>query len=205
MASSSRRWRATAALLAATCLGCWTGRIFEAGRVREQVIDFRGAALGRDSLRLDYTVELSGRGTAPGRRAERAASMSLAALSAEPAYPVDAFPLERISSGSPLEGARPIPILDAAAVPEAQHAALPSGPATDPWLLRLENSASGHELLRLCPGDGAACVGQLYSAALYRDHTAWWVYPLLPLGVAVDIALLPFQFVTTAPFFLLGD
>jgi hypothetical protein len=217
MASSSKLPSATcqraalvALLLTTAAPSCWTGRIFQAGRVRESVVEYRAAGLTQDSLRLDYTALLEGGGSG-GRLQPRAARVGLAALRAEPEHPVDAFPLERVSPDArvpgevPLalvrEGQRPVPN-GQRLVREGEAAA---GPGAESLVVRVETDPQGHQLLRLCPSAAGPCVGQLYSAALYRDRTAWWVYPLLPLGIVVDAALLPLQLVTTAPFFLAGD
>jgi len=217
MASSSRLPRATrqraalvALLLTTAAPGCWTGRIFQAGRVRESVAEYRAAGLTQDSLRVDYTALLEGGGS--GRRLQpRAARVGLAALRAEPEHPVDAFPLERVSPDAPAPGEVPLALVRGGRRPVRggqrpvrEEEAAP-GRGAESLVLRVEIDSQGHQLLRLCPSGAGPCVGHLYSAALYRDRTAWWVYPLLPLGIVVDAVLLPLQLVTTAPFFLAGD
>lgn len=188
MGCSSRRLGA-AALLWLALPGCWTGRLFEAGRVRESVLEYRSAALEGDRLRVEYTAELDG--LFSSRREPRAALLPLAALRAQPPLPVDAFPVERVTPGSPAS-ASPAP---ATRVPQPSR--------DDPELLRLEpGPPSG---FRLCRAAGGPCSARFYSAALYRDRTAWWVYPLLPLSVALDAALFPLQVVSVGPFFVLGD
>lgn len=211
MASSSRPQRVAlvALLLTSALSGCWTGRIFQAGRVRESVLEVHAAGLTQSCLRLDYRAELEGGGSS--RRLEpRAVRIELAALRAQPEYPVDAFPLEREPPGTREPGEVPVPIVPEGSEPEregrepAREAGAAPPDSTGAMLVRVETDAQGNQLLRLCPATGA-CIGQLYTAALYRDRTAWWVYPLLPFGVVVDAALLPLQLVTTAPFFLAGD
>ena len=196
MASSSRRAATLLLLLAFASSGCWTGRLFEAGRVRESVVGYRGAALDGDTLRLDYTVELSGAGVE--RREPRSARIRISDMRMRPEHPVDAFPLTPLDPDGPPAEAPPLPILAPGKGPP------PAGAA---FVVRVETTPAGHEVLRLCPAraDASPCEGSLYAAALYRDRTAWWVYPLAPIGAAVDVALLPLQLITTAPFFVAGD
>lgn len=196
MASSSRHFAIGALLLLATT-GCWTGRLFEAGRVRESVLEVRSAALDGERLHLEYTAELVGLGSR--RRAPRAATLELAALRVRPEYPVDTFPLERVAPGG--FGGRELPL--ALVTPEAP--APPPADAGPTLLVELEEGGGRPRSVRLCPRAGAPCLPPFRSAALYRDRTAWWVYPLLPLSGALDAALFPFHLVTVGPFFVLGD
>jgi hypothetical protein len=193
MASSSRSL-AIGALLLLAATGCWTGRVFEAGRVRESVLEYRSAALDGEQLHLEYTAELVG--LVSRCREPRAATLALAALRAQPEVPVDVFPLERVAPGG--FAGRPLPL---AAVAPGD----PPAPAAGPELLVELEEDGRPRSVRLCPRAGASCLPPFYSAALYRDRTAWWVYPLLPFSAALDAALFPLSMVTVAPFFVLGD
>lgn len=198
MASSSRaRVTAAALLLAFASSACWTGRIYEAGRVREAVVAYHSIALDGESLRVDYSVDLTGSrgGSRPG--GARSVAIPLAALEAEPELPVDAFPVE------PLPAARGEPGGSIQLMLREAESPAPAAPARPLALVAVRDGR--HEGFRLCAGSGAPCRGRFHSATLYRDHTAWWVYPLLPFGVALDAALVPLQLVSVSPFFLFGD
>ncbi len=183
-----------AGALAATLCGCWSGRVFEAGRLRESVISYDRSFVGPDHIRLDYSVETTdawGHARAPGRRA---AIVPRAAITALPETPVDAVPVERIDpSDAPGPGLRPAPVL----------AESPSSPLSTQEYVELIVADGQQQGFRLCK-DGA-CEGLFRSQILYRDRTAWWVYPLLPFAGALDMALMPLQVISLSPFFLLGD
>jgi hypothetical protein len=196
MASSSRTL-AIGALLLLASTGCWTGRLFEAGRVRESVLEYRSAALDGEQLHLEYTAELVGLHSR--RRAPRAATLPLAALRARPELPVDGFPLQRVAPGG--FAGRQLP-LDVVAPGDPPAAPTDGGPAL---LVLAEPEGRPPGSVRLCPRPGAPCLPPFHSAALYRDRTAWWVYPLLPFSAALDAVTFPLSMVTVAPFFLLGD
>ena len=201
MVSSSSRLAVTA-LAALSAAGCWTGRLFEVGRLCESVTSYRAATLSGDSLRIDYTVERSGVLPFPAARGDRTASLPLAALLAVPAYPVDAFPIQQLVRGATTEHDVPLRMV-VGECPRMRHGEPEI--TTAPLVVGVPIHA-GHGLgLCICPQAHAACVGYLPSEALYRDGTAWWVYPLLPVALAIDIALFPIQVISVSPFFLVGD
>jgi hypothetical protein len=72
-----------------------------------------------------------------------------------------------------------------------------------PFVEVIEGEA-GDRGFRLCT-DAGPCQRMFHSEALYRDRTAWWVYPLLPLSGALDVVFLPIHAIGLAPFFLIGD
>lgn len=200
MASSSSRL-AAAALAALLAAGCWTGRLFEAGRLRESVISYDAVTLSGASLRIEYTVERSGRLPPAPSRGRRTASVPLAALSALPARPVDAFPVQRGCDATPEHGVALRMVVGECPTTRRGD---PEG-ATAPLLVAIATEAGRSPGLCICPLGGGACVGYLPSEALYRDATAWWVYPLIPVAVAIDVAVFPLQLVSLSPFFLVGD
>ena len=149
--------------------------------------------LGPDEIGLDYSVETTdarGHARAPGRRA---AIIPRAALTTIAETPVDAVAVERIdpvarrAPGSGRLRAGRVVVLA----------------AVDEEFVEVIVAAGRQRGFRLCR-DGA-CGGLFRSQILYRDRTAWWVYPLLPFSGALDIALTPLQVISVSPFFLVGD
>lgn len=179
--------------LAAALSGCWTGRVYELGRLRESVVSYDRAALRKDRILLDYTVEIRGRDGVARERARRAVEIPRAALSARPEHAVDAFPLTRLEATDAARAGRPLVLWREPAPPPDGN-----GP-----FLALVPGEPGPAGFLLCQQE--LCEGRFHSEALYRDHTAWWVYALVPFSAALDAALFPGQAVSLAPFFLLGD
>jgi hypothetical protein len=181
-------------VLGAGVCGCWSGRVFEAGRLRESVVRYDRSFIGPDRIRLDYSVEITdawGRKQAPRRRA---AVVPRAAITAVPELPVDAVCVEEVDpSSEPGPDLRPAPVL-------AESSASPPPQQEFVELIVADGQQQG---FRLCTDD--ACEGLFRSQILHRDRTAWWVYPLLPFAGAVDLALMPLQVISLSPFFLLGD
>lgn len=190
--------RAAGLLLAASLLlqsGCWTGRVYELGRVRESVWSYERAWLDRDQILLDYRVELADRHRRPRSRASRAVAIPRRALRAEPELPVDAFPVREIRAGRVEPGAAtPLPVVEAQ---DAQR-------GVEAPFLEVVAGETGVSGFRLCL-DAETCRRPFRSEALYRDRTAWWVYPLLPFSAALDVAFIPLHAIGLAPFFLMGD
>jgi hypothetical protein len=181
-------------LLSFLAAGCWSGHLFEMGRVRESVVAYHGAFSDGERLLLDYSVELADWRGRPLRHERRAAAVPVAALSAAPELPVDAFPLERVRlSEARSSEDRRLPLVAADTA---------DAPAGAPYVALLDGD--GRHGFMLCAAHDR-CQAVFHSEALYRDRTAWWVYPILPFSVALDLALLPGQVIGVAPFFLLGE
>lgn len=175
--------------------GCWTGRVYERGRIRESVLSYDQAMLDGDRIVVAYTVELVDADGALLETGRRIVGIPRGAIAAVPEVPVDAFPFEVLDADLGLEiQGQPIPL-----VQESREA----DPRDTPWL----EVIAGQERPRgFYVNTGAAIRdGFFRSEALYRDRTAWWVYVLVPFSAAVDVALLPLQVVSVAPFFVLGD
>ncbi len=179
MAGSSRP-PILALLALLLCGGCVSGRLFEAGRVSESVVAYERAHVRETALVVAYTVQVESALGGTRGRAERAARIPLEALAADPPHPVDSFPLEPVRRDHLQEGEEPaeLEILPGDGVPAG---------------------------FRLCEPLRGDCLGPFYSGALYRDRTAWWVWPVLPAAAVADVLLMPVHLVMTAPFFLLGD
>jgi hypothetical protein len=198
----SSRGLALAVFMVIAIPGCWTGRLIEWGRLRESVVTFTNAALDGEELRLDYTVEVSDANEQLRSIEERSATVGLAALVTRPEQPVDQFSIKRVSAGS--RTGREVPI----ALAIGQRGAWPEGTGgvlSAPMVLVVDEQDGRHMGFRLCPIAGDQCQGHLYSAALYRDHVAWWVYPIAPITAIVDLALIPAQAVTLPLLLYYGD
>jgi hypothetical protein len=201
MVSFSSRLAATA-LAALSAAGCWTGRLFEVGRLSESVATYHAVTLSGGSLRIDYTVERFGRLLLVPSRGRRTASVPLAALSARPAYPVDAFPIQQQVRDTTREHGVPLRMV-VGECPRTRGGEPEE--TTAPLVVAIPTEAGRGLGLCICSRAGGPCAGYLPSEALYRDGTAWWVYPLIPVAVAIDIAVVPLQLVSASPFFLVGD
>jgi hypothetical protein len=182
--------------------GCWTGHLIESGRVRESVLTYRGAALDGELLRLDYTVErIDARHDRKGPE-ERSALVALADLDAKPEHAVDAFPLRRIPPDERSDGEIPLIVVEAGS--QATLASARSPDLGSP-IVEVDSTDGRHEGFRLCSEEGAPCPAHFHSGALTEHTLSWWVYPLAPFAVGVDLALLPLQALTLPPLLLLSD
>jgi len=193
-----------AALTAAP--GCWTGHLIEAGRRHESVSVYSSAALEQEALRLDYEVEISNSRGEPLSTSNRSARVALADLAAQPEWPVDEIRVDKLS---PSAGNRPpteesSPIALGVGPPNSTLASLGSSNPSDQVLV-IDESGGRHTGFSLCPPTGTECQGRFHSEALYRNHIAWWVYPVIPFTIVVDVALLPFQVVTVPIMIATGD
>jgi hypothetical protein len=206
--------------------GCWTGQLIESARLHERVRTYERIAVVGEEIHLDYTAEVTTRlpdrdddrtFDAPRPSKLRGAVFPLSEMTVVPEHPVDAFPLERTAFGVREGQALPIVI-------EPEVAASPRSKATDlgftPPILetpslqtnppasvvaRVDRRDGRHQGFRLCSTTGDPCVGYFYSAALYDDPLAWWVYPAAPFAVALDIAMLPFQVLTLPVLLVVSD
>lgn len=188
-------WRITAGLLALLSLslapGCATPRLLEVSARTERAVSYRQAWTDGERLWLRYETE---RLDAHGRRVGggvREASLALADTDPRQGTPIDALPIEHLEASQiPLHG------LEALAVASA-----PNGPG--PTLL-VVRAAGRHESFRLLHVPGQPEGASVPSGALVQRHTAWWAWPLLPLTLVYDAAVVPFVTLVSLPF-LLGD
>jgi hypothetical protein len=167
----------------------------------ESVLRYRAIEVEGEKLRIDYTVERSGILVVPSR-GERRATLPIAALEGAEEIPVDALPVDigparpALPAGAPLE-------LRVAATGARGRVGACEGPGA---LAAVVESRDGRDAgFRLVRDGGGPCLHSFRSAALYRDGTSWWVPPLMPVALAVDLALLPVQLVTLGPFLLLSE
>ena len=110
MDSSSRAWLLALAAAAWLLPGCWTGRVYERGRIRESVLSYDSALLDGDRIRLEYSVELIDANGALLETGRRIVAIPRGAIGATPEVPVDAFPVEAIDPDADVEAPRsPLP------------------------------------------------------------------------------------------------
>jgi hypothetical protein len=193
MGGFTRRGKAWAALALVTLgnEGCVTGHLFDAALRREQPVSYHDALVDGDRLTLGYAALVtndSGKGLA---RKERRAALSLTALRRHD-LPVEAFPVEHLADDSPLTGRR-------------LALATEDGRGGGPAYLEIETAPDGRETRFVLHDSDAGPYAPFYSVALTRTSTAPWVYPLLPLGAAVDLATFPILLVFFPVVLLIGD
>jgi len=184
--------RLVVALLALGIQGCLTGHLLDAARRREQPVAYREAFVDGDRLLLGYTALVTDDLGAPLAHRERRAALALADLRRGDRT-VDAFLVVRLPDDAPLRGQ-----------PVALRAADAGGRDGSPFLA-IERGAGDRPVLFVlhAPGDGP--YQPFYSAALTRTRTAVWVYPLLPLSLAVDVATDPVLLFFAPAVMVLGD
>lgn len=170
--------------------------------MQESVVRYTAAAVDGENLRLDYTVEVVDARARRHSRERRSASLALADLTGPTEFPVDAFPVRRIPEGS--RSGREVPI-ELVVVqrdgPRASTCCLLGSPV----LMEIDEREGRHAGFRLCPTPNDPCEGYFHSASLHRDPIAWWVYPVAPFTVSVDLALFPIQVVTLPVLLVSGD
>jgi hypothetical protein len=171
--------------------GCVTGHLFDAALRREQPFSYHDARIDGDRLTLRYTALVTNdSGTLLARR-ERRAAIPLAALRRQD-LPVESFPVEHLADDAPLTG-RQVAI------------ATQEGEGIPALYLEVATASDGREGHFVLHDPSGGSYAPFYSNALTRTTTAPWVYPLLPLGAAVDLATLPILLVFFPVFLLVGD
>jgi hypothetical protein len=182
--------RAALVLLLLGGEGCVTGHLFDAALRREQPLSYHDALLDQDRLALAYTALVTNdAGKVLGRR-ERRVALSLAELRRHD-LAVEAFPVEPLADDAPLSGRR------LALEPEAKAGASA--------YLEIERDPNGREVRFVLHDPGSGPYAPFYSTALTRTSTEPWVYPLLPLSAAVDLASFPVLVVFFPVMMLIGD
>lgn len=191
--------------LTLTLSGCWTGQLIESARLHETVLTYERISLVGDELRVDYLAELtrdlSGNRIGPLATRLRAASFPIDALAHRPVHPVDDFPLRRIRPGS-MSGT---PLAIGGNRDVRQSSLVEMNSQSGGMVANLAESEGRHLGFGLCHVAGEGCVGFFHSGALYRDRISWWVYPVAPFAIALDLALLPIQLFTLPPLIALSD
>jgi hypothetical protein len=184
-----RTWVALAFLMLA-CEGCVTGHLFDAALRREQPLSYHDALVDGDRLTLGYTALVTNDAGREVGRKERRAAISLTALRRDD-LPVEAFPVEHLADDAPLTGRR-------------LAIGAGDGQGGSPGYLETEGSPDGREIRFVLHDSGGGPYVPFYSSALTQTSTTPWVYPLLPLGAAVDLATFPILLVFFPVMLLIG-
>ena len=190
------------ALVSAATSGCWTGRLIEVGRISEQVARYDRVVLVDDALHLDYRVTLTNARRETIGHGERSARIELAALAADPEWPVDTFPVEH--DPTPAHGGQDLVITNETEDPhfEVTPVATVGAPRV---ALQIDSDDGRHAGFRICEAAAPDCAAHFHSGALHVHHMQWWVYPLAPFAAAIDLALVPAQLATWPWLILAGD
>src|SRR6266852_3302951 len=165
-------------LLTLGAQGCLTGHLLDAARRREQPVAFHQAFVDGDRLLLAYTALVTDDLGEPLARRERRAALALADLRRGD-LAADAFPVARLADDAPLGGQ-----------PTALGAGGDRRDRSSPFL-EIEEAPSGRPLRFVLHEPRGGPYAPFYSAALTRTRTSAWVYPLLPLALAIDAATDP--------------
>ncbi len=167
--------------------GCVTGHMLDYAREIERPVAYREAALDGNRLLLAYdTIVINERGRRLARR-ERRAAVALADLERD--LPVDAFPVVRLPDDAPLTG---------------QRVAL-DGRRSETAALEIETAPDGRQTSFVLHDARDGPRRTFQSAALSRTHVAPWIYPLLPLGLAVDAVSNPVLLFFAPAVMVIGD
>ena len=180
MRRCTRRYLAGFALAASGFqVGCLTGKTLEGGRLDESPEILHEACLDGDTLRVRYTaVRRTEFGDVVGRH-ERGAAVDAIGLAVPPRLPVDEI---AVSPVDPLDVMRPA--------------------GCRPVEVRVIGAAS-----EAVPREGLGDRGwvALPAPVLHRDGTAAWVWPLLPLTLAIDTVVTPTLAVLWVVYFPMTD
>jgi len=168
-----------------------TGHLLDAALRREQPFSYDNAVIAGDRLTLGYTALVTNDAGKVLARRQRRAAISLAALRRTD-LPVELVPVEHLADDAPLAGRR-----------LAIEAGDPGGDL--PSYLEVETASDGRQVHFLLHDPEGGPYAPFYSSALTRTSTAPWVYPLLPLGAAVDLAIFPILVTFFPVFLLVGD
>lgn len=185
-----RAWAAFAVMMLGS-EGCVTGHLLDAALRREQPFSYHSAAIDADRLTLGYTALITNDAGKALARKERRAAIPLPALRRTD-LPVEAFPVEQLADDAPLAG--------------RQLAIETRDPSGDPSsYLEVETAPDGRQKHFVLHDAAGGPYAPFYSNALTRTSTAPWVYPLLPLGAAVDLATFPILVTFFPVLLLVGD
>jgi hypothetical protein len=189
MGSSTRR--AAAALTALAVLpGCVTGHLLDAARRRERPLAIDAAVVDGRRLVVAYTAVVTDDLGAPLGRRQRRAAIDLTAPERE--NPGAGEPaVVRLADGTSLRG-RPLALRER-----------PGGAGQGPALL-VERTSGGLPG-RLVLDEPGAAARPVPAGALVETWTAPWAWPLLPVGLAVDLVVDPVLLFFAPAVILMGD
>ncbi|HJO24888.1 MAG: hypothetical protein QF890_14690 [Myxococcota bacterium] len=183
MVCSTRRWL-LALLVAVACfqVGCVTGKTFEGARLDESPEVIHEACLHGEKLRVRYTAVVTREFGKVTARRERGAEIDVAHLEERPRRRVDQIQVAVLDPEAvPLrEGCRPVRVRV-------------MGLGTESAVESEGSAASSGRVLEVPAG------------ALHRDGTAGWVWPLLPITLALDTVATPSLAVLWVAYFAITD
>lgn len=193
------------------CSGCFTGHLVESGRRHESLLRYdRVTAIGNE-LVIEYTATRSSEppvleattepNSAPLNARPRAVAIPIDALASAPPIAVEDFPLRRLRlrrNGAERSTGRDVPLHRGSQSPT---------PQSSQWRDFIEVDVKGNreQGLRVCDHKHDACGQRFNSETLYQSSLAWWVYPLVPLTVAIDVAVMPIHVITLPILVTTGD
>ena len=196
---SSTRCAAALALLALGAQACITGHLLDAARRVEQPIVYHDAFVDHDRLLLGYTALVTDADGQPLAREERRVAIALVRLR-RAEMPLEALRYEARADDVPLHG-RQVGLFVGATSPNGAAAGL----APPPPFLEIINGPTGRpERLVLHDAEDNR-YARFYSAAFTRRRMAPWVYPLLPLSLAIDAATNPVLLLFAPAVIVVGD
>lgn len=182
------------ALCALMASGCVTGHAWQAARRWERVDAYREARVVGDRLLVHYTAAVTTDEDVRVGERDGWAAIPLAELRAAP--PVERFRVQRLDAAPVAAAGEVVALCDAPGHGGAAACALDR-----PSLCLLgDRGAAGFVL-----ADEAGTYPAFHSAALTRATTAPWVYPVLPLTVAVDSVMVPGLLLLAPVWIVLGD
>lgn len=184
MVCSTRRW--LGALLIAVGgvqVGCITGKAFEGARLDESPERVHEACLHGEKLRIRYTAVVTREFGEIIARRERGAEIDVAALEERPRRRVDRIKVVPLDPEDTVlrEGCTPVQVR----VTGLGFGAKREGVAAE--------SSAGVPLL------------VLPAPVLHRDGTAAWVWPLLPVTLALDTVATPSLAVLWGAYYVITD
>jgi hypothetical protein len=168
------------ALLVLLAQGCVSGHLLDAARTRERLRVVHGATVEAGEVRIDYDVTVTDDAGRPVGDGRRAAAIELEDL--------------RGPAALAIRSVRP-----PAEAPQAPGICAPHPSGT---VLCVEHR---DRLLLLRDPESGEAYPPLSARAFTRVRTAPWVYPLLPLTLAIDAVVTPALLLTAPAPILIGE
>jgi len=162
-------------LAAALQLGCVTGQAFEGARLDEGPEKLVEACRQGEWLHVRYKAASTREFGKVVSRHERAAAIRLSDLATRPRMPVDRVEVLALKPGEVKSGRDCLAVQTKLGTPDVANPA-------------------GNENTIVIP-----------RGVLHRDRTAAWVYPLVPITLALDAAATPLLVLLWAPYVAASD
>ncbi len=148
--------------------GCVTGHLLDLGRRREQVLAVHEAFTSDDRLLLRYTALVTDDVDTPLARTSRWVAIPLSALGTGTPFPVEGAPVTPLDSSD---------VTRASSLPEPVRV--------------VETDDGSGETRSRRPAALVIRDTTIPAATLTTTRTAFWVYPLVPVTLAIDAATTP--------------